>query len=329
MGIEFTDYNGGNNGGTTSTTTSSSSGGNSSAKQNYIASLKALLSTLGLVMTGNLQQLINQAAGKGYSQATFMYYLRQTPEYRQEFRGIFDEDGTLKMSEQQYIATKRQFEDIASMYGLRFSDRLSGLLFEGDVSANEYRMKAAAIRTMRDNRVYLEQFNKVLLQRGIVDHRLTAQELQKFVIGEADPEWYRVWRETQARGAAVMAGLNFAKPGTHPKNQDLRLPKGALKVLMAAGLTGTALNQAVDSIAENFLKTLPLSQVYSEGLNKKDIVTAIVGGKHSAAIQSKIERLLTTHAAFEEEERANPQMYATQPGDTTLLGGSGKKPLYE
>ena len=327
MPIEFDNYT------APADDTDGSSGGDSAAaaraRQNYITSLKALLQTLGIVLTGNLQQLINQAATKGYSQATFMYYLRQTPEYRQEFRGIFDEDGTLKMSEQAYIAQKRQFEDLASMYGLRFSDRLAGLLFEGDVSVNEYRMKAAAVQTMKTNSVYLEQFNKVLIQRGIIDHKLSRAELQKFVIGEADKEWYKVWREVQTRGAAVMAGLSFAKPGTHPGNRDLRLPKDALKTLMAAGLTGTALQQAVNAIAENFLKTLPLSIAYGEGLNKQDIVKAIVGGKHSAAIQSKLERLLTTHAAFEDEERANPQMYATQPGSTTLLGASGKLPLTE
>ena len=328
MPVTIEDAPSGDTGGTTTTTTTGG-GGDGNAQQNYLAALKALLQTLGIPLTGNINQLLNQAADKGYSQTTFMYYLRQTAEYAKAFPGIFEADGSLKMSEQQYLAQVRQYEEIAGLYGLKLRPGLIAELFEGDTSPNEYRVRAAAIRQIRDNRVYLEQFNKVLLQKGIIDHRLTPRELQAFVLGEADPEWYKVWRETQARSAAVMAGLNFAKPGARPKNADLRLPANALKTLMAAGLTGNALTQAVESIAENFLKTLPLSQVYSEGLSKKDIVTAIVGGKHSAAIQARIERLLVTHQAFEEEERANPQLYATQPGTTAVLGASGKKPLYE
>src|SRR3990167_8297956 len=126
----------GDTGGSSTTT---GGGGDGNAQANYIAALKALLQTLGIPLTGNLTQLLNQAASKGYSQTTFMYYLRQTPEYMKQFPGIFNADGTLKMSEQQYLAQVRQYEEIAGMYGLKLRPALLAELFEGDTSPNEYR----------------------------------------------------------------------------------------------------------------------------------------------------------------------------------------------
>jgi hypothetical protein len=300
------------------TNTGGGGGGGGGGNQNYIAALKALLQQLGIPITGNINQLLQEAARKGYSQSTFLFYLRQTPEYLRAFAGIFDEDGNLKMSEFQYLAQKQQYADIAGLFGLRFSDRFAGILFENDVSVAEFRQRAGAERVLRDNRVTFQQFERVLRQRGLLKGQLTKKDLRDFVYGTADPAWYKVWRETQVRATAVQAGLNF---GQGPKGKDLRLPRGALKALLQANLAGGDLAKAVEAIADNFLNTLPLAQIYDEGLSKKDIVTAIVGGKGSALLRQKLERLLATHEAFETEERAQSQLFATGTG-TALLTGS-------
>lgn len=328
MAIVINDPNGGGNGGNGGDGGGSSSGGSSGgtsgqAARNYADALRAFLQSLGIRPTSNLNRLINQAGQKRWTQSTFLYYLRKTKEYKEAFPGIFNKDGTMKMSEQRYLGMVTQYKEIAGLFGLTLNKERLGALFTGDTSVGEYRVRAQAIRIIKDNHDAFVQFGKVLRARGVIKRQLKMKDLQDIVLGIADPKWYEVWREAELRTAAVEAGLNFGK-GKGAQG-DLAVPKGVMKTLLDAGLQGRALQDAVDALAQNFLETLPLSKIYGEDLSKKDIAIAIAGGKGSAQIRQRVERVLATEEAFNTEQRAIPQLVETEAGKTTLLGSKARK----
>lgn len=296
-----------------------SSGGSGSARLNAQNAFKALLQQLGIAITPNLQQLINNAVTKNWTSTTFLFYLRQTPEYHREFPGIFNRDGTLRMSEGQYIAMRNQYESIAAVTGLRLTDKNIGLLFKNETSIAEFSQKARAIQQIRSNPVIFQQFSQTLRARGEVKGKLSMKELFKFVIGEADPSWYKIWAEASARAAAVQAGLRI-----NSKRQPTSITRGLILKITQQGLSEQELASGFQELSTHILNTLPLSKISNYGLNKRDLTQAVFGGPKSAAIRQKIMRLLAEEEAFY-EERANPLIFPGEEGSPVYLGGSTQR----
>lgn len=283
----------------------------------------SLLQAWGIPITPNLQQLVQQAVQKEYTTTTFEYYLRQTPEYISRFGGIFNKDGTMRMDESTYLSYERQFQGIGAQYGVNVGPGLVDWMFRNEVSPDEFATRAPALGMLKANPELYQQFGKALVQAGVADKgEVTRQNLMRFVLGEANQEWYKVWNLTRTRYVATQAGIQI---GRHAE-EYLSLRPHLIEQIANKGLSDAALSSAFADIAEN------LSGIYGEvearrfGVTKKDIVRAAAGGKGAQQAREDIERAQRTQAAFY-AERGGAQGYATEEGGFGVLGaGLQRKP---
>lgn len=272
------------------------------AKRNRIESLtagfKGYVQAFSIGTSANINKLIDEAARKGYTQSAFLFYLRKTPEYRQRFRGIFTEDGALRMTEDQYLQNERQYHDIASQAGVNLGDGREAWLFRNDVSPSEFADRAPALQTLKSNADAFRQFSKALVQEGVEDAKgVTRKKLFQFVLGMGNAAWTETWNLSRARYAATQAGLNLKRGA----DRYLALNPRLVERISDKGLSDEAMATGFAEVASNLLTALPLSRIQGYGLTKREIVNASFGGKQSAQTQQKIQRILDQEEAFYEE----------------------------
>lgn len=269
------------------------------------------LAGLGISLSSNLQSLVTEGQRKNWTSATFLNFLRKTPEYAQRFPGIFAKDGTLKMSEAQYVRQETQYQDIAAEAGINLGPQKMADLFRGNTSVGEFRSKAPAIGRLQSDPQLQRQLEQV------VGHKLTKKEVLSFVIGEGNSEWYDDWNKTIARNAAVQAGISLGdKGGAYSKLKEGLVEKYGLK-----GLTEEQLVTGFADIADALQSTLPDAQIQGAGLSKKEIVAAYLGGKNSARARKLIQHVTETTDAYSEEARATSGILS--PDSTRSRPGAG------
>lgn len=274
-----------------------------------------ILQDLGIRLTGNLQQLAKNAEAKAYDVGTFMFYLRKTKEYRQEFTGIFRKDGTMKMSETQYISNRNQFESVASRAGINLGPKMMDWLFLNNVSPSEFSDRAAAITQLKRNKDLYRAFRQELLQAGQKPGQVTRKNLLKFVLGRGNPQWYDLWNDAVVRNAAQQSGLAVGR-----RKAVEFLPQGALERISGLGLSPTALNRGFEQLADDITNLIPDSQLFRAGLTVDDLVTLRFGGKNRQAIKEKVDRIMAERN-LSAEEKVAPQMIQTQKGSSVNYGG--------
>lgn len=84
------------------------------------------------------QQLVANAA----SSAEIITSLRQTPQYKQRFPGLWRQDGSIRMTEAQYLARENDFRQVANQYGYgdNFKTPASFVgLFDSEQDPNEFK----------------------------------------------------------------------------------------------------------------------------------------------------------------------------------------------
>lgn len=305
-----------------STSSSSSSSGSSGPSQAEIQAKanteKYFLSTLkelGIPLTGNMQQLINNALAKKYNAGSFLFYLRQTKEYHHRFTGIFNKNGTLKMSESQYLSNMRQYEAIASKAGLNIGPKMMDWLFMNNVSTSEFGDRATAVTRLNRNKDLYAAFRQELAQAGVKPGELNRKGLLKFILGEGNKQWYDLWNDAATRNAATQAGLAVGK-----KHALEYLPQGLMERISGMGLSESAMNKGFEQLADDISNLLPDSRFFSSGLTTKDLVTLRFGGKGRQEIADKVQQVIAQRN-LAGEEKANAQLYQTDKGSKLNYGG--------
>ena len=313
MGNPFGDTSGNND---TSNNNDTSGPAPSPPIQPYLVQLQGW----GIPLTASVRAFASQAAANGWSGAEFLFFMRQQPWYRNEFPGIFAKDGTLKMSEAQYIAQKNAYIDIANTLGFNLTDKMAGLAFKNDLSVTEFRMRYQAERLIRDNPIYFKQLRQTLKARGL--DLPTRKDLAQFLMREKPPEFYKVWREASTRGAAIMAGMDLSK---HPmvSNDELAIGRAGLLRISKMGLSPTQLSQGFKQLADLLVENLPDAQAMQQGVGRKDFQKFAFGGKGSARSREKVRNLLRTVDAYYNEQRASATLSSTGGGGTQQLGTEG------
>ncbi len=278
---------------------------NFNQEQGFIASLAGY----GLKLSPNLQALVTEAQRKNWTSSTFLNFLRKTPEYRQRFPGIFNKDGTLKMSETQYIRYEASYKGIAASAGINLGPQKLADLFRTDTSVEEFRTKSAAIARVQTDPALRRQLE------AVAGENLTRRNVYEFVIGEGNEQWYRDWNKAIARNAAVQAGIELGKKAEGYTAVSPRLiEKYGLK-----GLDEATLATGFEKIADTLLESIPDSMVQSMGLSKKEVVRSVLGGKDSAQARALIKRIQETATAFDEEDRGTANL------DRGPTGGIGQR----
>lgn len=274
--------------------------------KNLQASYLTALQGLGIDVDANLQQLMQHASQQGWSMARFKQAVYDTPEFHQEFPGIFDNQGNLRMTPQQYIQTKQSYISTAAQYGVNASPKTIAWMFRNEVSPQEFASRAQAINSLQNNQQYFRAFNETLKAQGM--DPLSRGDQLRFVLGEGNKEWYNQWQNASTRYSAQQAGIDTQKGGMYTSIGEHLLGKIADK-----GLSVDAMNQAWQQVGQNLLTALPDSRIQGYNLTKKQIAEASFGGPHQARTRQRIQDILNQEQAFY-QQRASADLVTTPSG---------------
>ena len=271
------------------------------------------VSSMGIGITPNVKALIDQGVNKNYSATSFLYFLRQTPEYAKEFPGIFNQDGSMKMSEAQYLSNVSQYESIAAQAGINLGPKQTAWLFKNDVSPSEYGIKAPAVaRVKRDPQLY-QAFQRELIQSGTAQRgEVNMKNILRMAAGMGNRAWADLWQDTVTRNAAIDAGIAIKKGAAGYASITQQMLEG----VSAKGLSEEDAAARFADLAEHLLTTLPEGVIQGYGDSqklKRKLATAEFGGPGAAQTKQLVKRIAANAAAFG-ETRATAQTPDTRPG---------------
>jgi hypothetical protein len=284
--------------------------------RNQRASYTYLFSAWGIPITENLEALIDQGANQNWSTSTFLERFRQTKEYRERFRGIFDKNGTLKYDESTYLQYEQAFTSIARQSGINIGPKRLAFLFRNDQTPDEFADRATAMGRLRRSPELYAAFKRELIQGGLAKPgELDKKALFKTIMGEAPKEWYDLWQDTVTRNAAITAGLTFKKGGEKYTN----LGHSVIERISRMDLSEEEMAAKFTEVADVLENVLPTTEAGLYGVNKRNIVKAEFGGKGAASARRKINRAIDTAAAFY-EDRASSAVYDDGSGRNVTQG---------
>jgi hypothetical protein len=278
---------------------------------NNAAQLNALVSSYGMDATNsNVAALVDQAAQHGWNGDRFNAELYKTPEFQAAFPGIFNDNGSLKMTPGQYIQQTKQYTDIAAQAGINLNGAQTSWLFRNDVSPGEFQARASADAQLRQNPELYKAFGQELMNAGIQDKPPTKSQLLEFVMGQGNNQWRSLWDNAAARYGSEQAGLQIGKGA----DRYAKITEADVHAAAAKGLTPDEAAKAFHDVATQMIQTLPFSRIQKAGLTHKDFVTATFGGKGSVEAQQKILKVAQSERVFEQSPGAGAGSQQTQNG---------------
>ena len=291
-------------------------------KDQQTANFNSYLVSYGIPTTPEMQNLVQQAIKNEWNEAMFLEELRGSQEYRDRFPGIFDKDGTLKMTEGEYINAEKQYGAYASQFGINMGQKRMAYLFRNDVTPEEFADRGEAFSRLNRNKDLYGAFKRELVQAGVAKPGdvNTNKELFKFVMGEGNKAWYDLWQDAVTRNAAVTAGITFGK--NQAKYTALR--QGVIEKISSMGLSEAEMAQKFLEVEGILSDVLPTTEAGLYGVNKKDAVKAAFGGKGSSKARDQIERAVTTADAFS-DSRAAAAVYSDDQGNTVTQGVTDRR----
>jgi len=285
-----------------------------------------LLSQLGIRMSQNMHNLIQHAIQGGWTQSEFMWNLRKTPEYLDIFPGIFNPNGTMKMTEAQYLSQEKAYQQIADLAGIHLNQENQALLFEGDTSSTEFQQRAAFISRWRENPEAFEQFAAAAKAQGLIKGKFTIKDAMHLSLGTAPKEWYKLLEEAGTRTAAVQAGFDITK---HAKLAGyLGLSRQQILAIDRAvpGLGGeAAMAGSFQELAQRFRTLLPEGNITGFAVTKDDLIQLEFGGPRQAQVAETVGRILAAVKA-REEPLAQATFASTGQGPKVYGTGTQSRP---
>jgi hypothetical protein len=305
---------GGTSGGSSS---SGSSGGSAGPSPETIANAKAsyanLLKSWGIPITPAMNQFVTQAATSGMGSAAFLQQVRQTKAYAQAFKGIMMGNGTLRMSESQYIAGYNSARDHAASVGRNFNRDMYGMAIKNNNSPSEINEKIEALDILKTNATTFQNFSEYLTAKGLAPKKgITKQDLLAFVMKQGPVQWEQEWNTASQAAELQRLAIDVGKPKT---GSDISYKE--IQKLQKGLPQGTEPDYKGMAAA---LDSLPASKLYGYGLTKKDIVTLGYGGKGAKQIAEVATRALAQYRIAVTEPGAQPNLTQSQTGTQVLTG---------
>ena len=100
---------------------------------------------------GWFQEVAAEASGS----AEILVKMRQTPQYKARFPGLYREDGQVRMNEAQYMAREQDFRTVLSQYGFDMSQYQTAAslrpFFENEFDPNEFRQRVETYRGVQQS----------------------------------------------------------------------------------------------------------------------------------------------------------------------------------
>ena len=130
--------------------------------------------------------LIQDAVSGGWSLEEFEARVYASKPFRQTFVGIFNDDGSLKMTPLEYqnlIYGPDGYADMAKEYGVKFDRDRFGRLIGGNVSPSEWAYKMNVVQQAQATDTYRTAFNAQLKLAG--QKELNPSEWARFIEGKS------------------------------------------------------------------------------------------------------------------------------------------------
>lgn len=251
----------------------------------------------GLDPTPEAINFAHFAAQHQLSTSEFDAELYQQGWFKDEFPGIFNSKGGLIMSPRAYTDQYRSFAGLATSYGFPLSKQQFGYMVKNNqLDSTMFQDKLYAVHTVEANRQTMRAFENVLRSKGLVKGKLSDEELYKFVMRQAPPDWYKVWDEGAAVTGAVNAGIHFGADITRAQVANL-IQHNPDFDYMARTPGGIRAEQAKWYKVAQDLKTIaPPSRLYQDhGLKASDLAELEFGGPRAADVYDKAQRALAAY----------------------------------
>lgn len=149
--------------------------------------LNGILSGLGLNPNA-FGDLIHQAVVQQWTPAELEGALYGSTEFKTMFPGIFNADGSLKMTAAQWTQLaygEGGYQDIARNAGIKIGRDGIGQLIGGNVSPTEFTFRARVLKLAQSSENYRQTFNQVLKASG--QQPVEKGDWFHFVAGQTDP----------------------------------------------------------------------------------------------------------------------------------------------
>lgn len=285
------------------------------AIRNARAGFDELLRGWGIPITPAVAQFVAQAAQKGMSGDAFMAAIRKTKAYARQFPGIMQPNGTLRMSEAEYISGFEALRDYGASIGQQMDRGEFAMALKNGNSISEIKQKFGATDSLQRNNSQLEAFAEYAREMGLKEPPKTREDLLKFVMGMGPREWEMAYDTAHVMSKARNAGLSLSVQET----------KDLINKIETSGIA-----DAVDITPETFAKVADnirhVGTMKQYGIDDKDAIMAAFGmGPRRQLVDDVIrnaERLGSGEGLVEEDPFAEASADRFTQGERRRGGAS-------
>lgn len=241
----------------TPSTTVPGTGVGSSDPTRFIAELRAAfpwMDELGLD-----PRFIHEAAAEASGPDEILVRLRQSPQYRSRFPGLYRNDGTVRMNEAQYLAREADYRTLLRQYGFNLSEyetpaSLVGF-FGAEMAPNELGQRLETYRQVE--RSSQTQRDAFYVYAGL---DVSTDDLYEATVDPAARQ--RLADEYNRRIAA--GSFDYETWITRATEVGLRRVADTLTVMSQRGAVASAAVQSVLSVAPDFARQI-MDAIYTGG----------------------------------------------------------------
>jgi len=244
------------------------------------AELSGILTGLGLD-PHLFRDFITQAVQQGWTADEVAAQLYRSPEFKNAFPGIFNPDGSLKMSASdwtQQVYGEGGIMDTARQYGIKVSRAHAGLLIGNDVSPTEWAHRALIYERATSSEVYRQSFNSVLKAAG--QPALDQKGWWDLIAGKSDTRIENIYEASALRAG----GLEIS-------------PRAALRASRQIGAPGEEID--VQKLVEQVQQTKDFiaPELRAAGISDADLAV-LTSGADPKGIASALQQILKNRQAL-------------------------------
>ena len=204
------------------------------------------------------------------------------------------------------------WQQVGLLYGYTITPAMVQTLTQNGLSPSLLQQRLESLKWVNDNKDYLDQFDVVLQQEGLLGkgkHTTDAQRLQ-IATRQANPEWLKIWETASGRAEFDIAGITR-------KSGDV----GALMKAVPGELSPNDWRKIAQNVAALTTSALEEGHYAKMGLSRRGLerYAAGVGG---ADLNAKVDRLLAD-AQARGQQAAEGQIGGVNVRQTGLSGLSG------
>lgn len=284
----------------------------------YRDDARQFLASLGV--RGAFTDLVRRAVVQEWSTEEFAAHLIQTRVFRRRYPGLVvdgalhpDFTGGLGFSAQNLItATARydagydDFQNVASRLGIKAPNRrMFGAAVRGDISLDEFGVRAQALKTVKANPDLLDAFNEELRLQG--EKPLDRVGLLKFATGTAAPKFYDTYQ------AAVLrrAGLDL----------NARSALDTARALDSGLQPNMNLGDIISQVRQ--MKAAGAPEIAALGISDSDLVL-LGAGSDPKGLAEKLQQIVANRQAMGQQTQGvyaqqgtggGPALYPAEPAD--------------